>query len=275
MSAAAELMTLAPGVSAWIQTPFGAGRPNAGVIVDTDGITLVDTLATPGQAHGLALTLEGFNIPIRRVALTSSHIEYVGGTQHFWAAAFYGRSQTSDHLDQPVNPAILRQLLPDLANEYTDEFTTRPVTHTVDEPAWLTPAAHVVPLGGEMAENLVVHVPGAGVVFAGALASFGVTPLVFDGDPEAWADALEEIIGLGDTIVPGHGAPGGESEARALQAYLWACVEANGDAGAIPAGPWDDWAERDRDSINCERAAMLARGDTSPPPSMLSRLGLA
>jgi len=36
----------------------------------------------------------------------------------------------------------------------------------------------------------VAVVPGAGVVFAGALCSFGVTPIAFQGDPAAWADTL-------------------------------------------------------------------------------------
>ncbi len=238
------------------------------------GYNDLDQLLAGLQPSSLAQVLGGFGTPIRRVVLTSSHIEYVGGTEQFWAAAFYGRSQTSEHLDQPVDPAVLRRLLPDHAAEYTDEFTTRPVTHTVDEAAWLTPAIHLVPLGGEMVENLVVQAPGAGVVFAGALASFGVTPQVFDGDPAAWADSLDELVGLGDTIVPGHGLPGGEPELRVLQDYLRACVDADGDPAAIPPGPWDDWTDRDNDEINCERAAMLARGEFGPPPSMLRRLGL-
>ncbi len=271
----AQLLTITPGVSGWIQMPFGSSRPNAGVAVDAAGITLIDTLASPAQAHELARVLETFHTPIRRVVLTSSHIAHAGGTEQFWTAAFYGRTQTSEHLDQPVDPTLLRRLLPDLADDYSDEFATRPVTHTVDEPAWLTPAVHLSPLDGEMAENLVVDLPGAGVVFAGAMASFGVTPLVFDGDPSAWADSLDALLDLGDRIIPGHGAPGGEAEVRALQAYLWACTEADGDPAAIPAGPWDDWSGRANDEINCERAAMLARGEEGPPGSMLRRLGLA
>ena len=47
-----------------------------------------------------------------------------------------------------------------------------------------------VSLPGEGPANLAVVVAGAGVVFAGALASFGVTPLGHDGDPAAWATSL-------------------------------------------------------------------------------------
>ena len=44
---------------------------------------------------------------------------------------------------------------------------------------------------------------------------------------------------------------------------------------AIPPGPWDAWLDRDRDAINVERAAMLARGDDVMPPSMLKAIGQA
>src|SRR5262249_20659038 len=112
------------------------------------------------------------------------------------------------------------------------------------------------------------------VCFAGGLCSFGVTPLAFQGDPAAWADVLDVVVELADVIVPGHGKVGGADEVRALQGYLRACVDARGDVGAIPPGPWDGWTEREQDVINVERAAMLARGDQSMPPSMLKAIGL-
>ena len=131
-----------------------------------------------------------------------------------------------------------------------------------------------VPCAGQQATNLTVQVPGTDIVFAGALAAFGVTPIAFDGDPAGWAEALDGVIELGRIIVPGHGPVGGIDEVVALQAYLWACVEAAGDPTAIPEGPWDDWAGRHWDEVNVERAALLAAGDDRPPPSMLRVLGL-
>ena len=38
------LDSLLPGVHAWLQLPGGPGRANAGVVVDEDGVTVVDTL---------------------------------------------------------------------------------------------------------------------------------------------------------------------------------------------------------------------------------------
>jgi cyclase len=132
----------------------------------------------------------------------------------------------------------------------------------------------VLPTSGHTTENIVVHVEAAGIVLAGAMACFGVTPLAFQGDPGVWADSLDAIASLGSVIVPGHGPVGGVAALRDQQAYLRGCVSADGDPARIPAGPWDAWAGREFDAVNVERAAMLARGDPGLPPTMRRVLGM-
>lgn len=268
------LEPLAPGVHAWLAPMPGHGRTNAGVVVDEDGITVVDCLLTPARAGELVDALAPLELPVRRLVYTSSHVEFVGGSTRFWMAARYGRPQTSALLDQPPNVDIYRRLYPEDGDAFDDDFTTRPVSHTVDDAAWLSQSVCVLPSGGQQQENLIALVPGADVVFAGAMASFGVTPNAFDGDPATWADALGELAELATVIVPGLGPVGDAGDVVALQAYLYACVDADGDPDAIPPGPWDDWADRELDAVNVERAAMLARGDPGVPPTMLARAGL-
>jgi len=268
-----RLHVLGPSLRAWLADPAGPGHPNAGVIVDDDGITVVDALTTPTQAAALAAELETLDARVRRVVLTSSHAEYCGGTSAFGLAAIYGTAQISSYLDLPPNPEGLARLYPDLGDEL-DELVTRPVSHLVSEPAWLSPTAVAVPIAGQIAENLVVQVPDAGVVFAGALGSFGVTPLAFDGDPVAWAAALDRVLELGSVIVPGHGHVGGEPEVRVQQEYLGACAAAGGDPSALAPGPWSDWPGQAFHAVNVERAARLAAGDDGVPVAMLDLLGL-
>ena len=270
-----DLDELAPGVFVWRQQPSGHGRANAGVVVEDDGVTVVDTLLTPSQAQPLHDTIERLGLPVRRAVLTSSHVEYVGGSSVFWMAARYGRSQTSALLDLPPNLVGYRRLFPDWADEFDDEFTTRPISHIVDVAAWLTTVVCAVPTSGQMLENLVLSVPSADVLFAGAMCTFGTTPNAFDGDPDGWADALGDLGEMATRIVPGIGPVGGPDDVLALQAYLYACVDAEGDPAGIPAGPWDGWTDRHLDVVNIERAAMLAAGDHSVPPSMLRAIGLA
>lgn len=273
-----NLVELGPGVYAFVHPEPRYGDSNVGLLIDADGLTLVDTTATPDRAEDLQREIRAFagdlGLPLRRVVLTSSRVPFTGGSEVFRLAAFYGSPATSEQLDAPANLVALRALLPHLADRYHDEFRTRPVTHTVDEPAWLTGSAQGVVLRAEAPGNLVVQVPGADAVFAGAVCSFGVTPLGFDGDPAAWAESLEQVAALGRTVVPGHGPVGGHADLADLAAYLRACVAADGDVGRLGPGPWESWSNAEFHPVNVERAARLAAGDHSPPTSLLRLLGL-
>jgi cyclase len=268
------LQLLDAGVLAWLQPPPRRGRPNAGVVVDTDGITLVDALMTPDQYEPFAAAVEELGLPIRRLVLTGSGVEQAGGTGRFKLAAVYGSRQASVHLDQPPNVDSWRGLFPADADAF-DDVVTRPVSHVVASDVQLTAAVALLTTGGQMHENLVAVVPAAQIVFAGAMCSFGAAPLCWQGDPARWADELDRLIDLAPIVVPGHGPVGGEEEVRDLQAYLRACVAADGDPAQLGAGPWDGWADREHDAVNIERAAMLAAGDEAVPPSMLRLAGLA
>lgn len=265
------LLPVADGVFAWLADRPGRGRANAGVVVDDDGITVVDTLMVGSQWRPFAAAVAELGLPVRRIVLTSARIDYVGGTRAFPHAAVYGSPATSDALDQPMPVDAYRTFMPDLDEEIAElgEIGTRPTTHLIDDAGVLTARCEVLPVTGHTAGDVLVIVEDADVLFAGGIASFGVTPLGFQADLPTWIGVLDALPDLADRIVPGHGSIGAEPEVAAQRAYLQACVDAAGDPAAIPPGPWDRWTEREFDAINVERAAMLARGDDALPPSML------
>lgn len=273
---AGRLEPIAPGVWVWLGTD-GRGQPgpNVGVIVEDDGITLVDTAPAPSAARALNEELKRFGVPVRRVVYTSSHVESVGGSAVFWMAARYGRAQTNALLEQPVPVEGYRRLMPGFAHDYDETFATRPVSHVVDAAAWLTPLVCAVPVSGQQDENLVVLVPSAGTMFTGAFATVATTPNAWDGHPERWADTLGELREQANVIVPGVGPVADGMALMVMQAYLYAVCDAEGDTRRIPDGPWDDWTDRSLDAVNVERAARLAAGDREVPTAMLQRLGLA
>ncbi len=267
-----SLENLAPGVYAWIDDDHGPGHPNAGLVVAEDGLTVIDSLCTPRQAAPLAAAVSNLiETPVRRVVFTGSHVEFVGGASAFPMAAIYGSGQTSAHLDQPGDPAVWTALHPEHRDDFVD-LVTRPVSHVVQEPAYLCPASIAIPGGGFQLENLVVQVPGADVVFLGALGWFGSVPLGFEADFELWIETLHQALGWGSIFVPGHGPIGDSADVRTLIGYLEA-VRAAADGDALRDGPWSQWSAPRHHEINIERAAMLASGDPAPPPSMMRLLG--
>lgn len=277
MATTPTLERIAEGVFVWIQPGGESGVSNAGVVVDEDGLTVVDTLMVRSQWEPFVAAVAELESPVRRIVLTHAHIDHVGGTKAFPHAAIYASPDTSTLLDQGMLIDAYKAFMPAFTDEFDElaELGTRPVTHLVDGAASLTPRIEVLPASGHTSGDVIVLVADADICFAGDLCFFGVTPLAFQGDPAEWATMLDAVADLADTIVPGHGPVGGEDDVRVLRDYLRACVDANGDPSAIPAGPWDTWIERDRDFINVERAAMLARGEDAIPPSMLAAIGMA
>jgi cyclase len=270
------LHEIADGVLVWLQPGGESGVSNAGVVIDDDGVTVVDTMMVRSQWEPFAAAVQALQRPISRLVLTHAHVDHVGGTRAFPTPKVLGSLQTSQLLEGAMPIDAYKSFMPAFTDEFDDldELGTRQVTHLVTDAARLSARVEVIPASGHTAGDLLVLVEDADVLFAGDLCFFGVTPLAFQGDPRAWADVLDAVVGLATTIVPGHGPIGGEPELRALQGYLRACVAAKGDENAIPPGPWDDWLERDRDAINVQRAALLARGEDVMPPAMLKAIGL-
>jgi cyclase len=266
-----SLDPIAEGVLAWIQPGGETGVANAGVIVDDDGLTIVDTLMVRSQWEPFAAAVAELELPVKRVVLTHAHIDHVGGSSAFRNAMVLGTRPTSALLDQDMPVDAYKAFMPAFAAEFDDlaETGTRPVSHLVDDAAALTPRIELLPAKGHTDGDLMVLVADVDVLFAGDVCFFGVTPLAFQGDPATWADVLDAVADLASVVVPGHGPIGGERDVRELQSYLRHCVR-----GEIPPGPWDGWPERaERDPINIEKAEMLRAGDHGIPPSMLKAMG--
>ena len=267
------LREIGDGVFVWC----GAGRldsPNAGIVIEDDGITVIDTLLVASQAAELAAALEAFGRPVRRVVLTASHVPYVGGSSTFTFAAVYGSATTSAELDLPANIAGYQHLFAEHAAEFAT-LSTRKVSHVVHQPAWLTQKIVAAPLPGHQAYNLAVQVPHANVVFAGALCSFGARPLAFEADFGAWLTSLDQLVEWGEIIVPGVGPIGDAGDLALFAGYLAACIDAAEAANPRTSGEWNDWAHPEFDPVNVERAAMVARGDHGPPPAALALFGMS
>ncbi len=262
---------LAPGVFAWVVPDGRAGVANAGVIVDDDGLTVVDTLMVRSQWEPFAAAVTRLGLPVRRVVLTCGHVDHVGGTRAFPMSAVYGSRHTSDALDLDMPIDAYRNFWPEFADEFEvlAEIGTRPVTHLVDGAAQLTTRVEVLPANGYTPGDVLVLVADAEVCFTGGLGSFGARPLGWESNVDEWIATLDVVVELADVLVPGHGAVGGEPEVRALQGYLGACADAHGDVGALVDGPWRDWPDHRCDAINVERAALVAAGRDELPPTML------
>jgi glyoxylase-like metal-dependent hydrolase (beta-lactamase superfamily II) len=112
------------------------------------------------------------------------------------------------------------------------------------------------------AADSVVHVPDAGVLFAGDLLFIGCTPIVWAGPIANWVAACDAMIALdAPTVVPGHGPVTDPDGIRAVRGYLahvaeqaeaayrkgLSFVEA---ADGIDLGEYASWLDAERVVVN-------------------------
>src|SRR3954463_14698935 len=208
---------LAPGVYAAIgDTGRGSeGRPNAGFVVTTKGVLVIDALASPQQGQQLVDAIRRVTpAPIKWLVLTHHHPDH-----HFGAIVF--RRLGARVIAHPDRSSLASEggensLLADWVRvvgldamrgfEFAD-VPDRPVT-TADT---LRLQGHTLiiahPGAAHSAGDLTVWLPRERVLFAGdLLIEDGVTMMV-DGSSAQLLRALDGIDGLhARTIVPGHGA---------------------------------------------------------------------
>jgi len=80
----------------------------------------------------------------------------------------------------------------------------------------------LIPVGpAHTAGDVVVHLPEAGILFAGDVLFRLCTPIGWDGTYDGWIGALDTIIALApDVVVPGHGPLCGLEGPREMRDYL-------------------------------------------------------
>ena len=212
------LHELADGVFVWLQPGGESGVSNAGVVVDEDGLTVIDTLMVPDQWRPFAEAVQRLGLPVRRVVLTHAHIDHVGGTSAFRSAKVLASPLTSELLDQTMPLDAYKAFMPAFRDGF-DELAaigTRPVSHIVDDAAALTPRIEVLPASGHTAGDLVVLVDDAqlGPRIVGARATARLPGAVVERRVHRRAD-------LGHAVAGGHahavGVQGRESHQHVVQ----------------------------------------------------------
>jgi glyoxylase-like metal-dependent hydrolase (beta-lactamase superfamily II) len=122
---------------------------------------------------------------------------------------------------------------------------------------------NVLDLGpAHTAADTVVHVPDAGVLFAGDLLFIGCTPIVWAGPIANWIAACDAMIALeAPTVVPGHGPITDPDGIRAVRGYLIHVTEQAEAAyhqglsfaeaaDTIDLGEYAEWLDAERVVVN-------------------------
>jgi 2-keto-4-pentenoate hydratase/2-oxohepta-3-ene-1,7-dioic acid hydratase in catechol pathway/glyoxylase-like metal-dependent hydrolase (beta-lactamase superfamily II) len=276
------LHEVADRVWAWMLPDGGYGWSNAGLVAGDGASLLVDTL------FDLALTREMLaamapvtdRAPITDALITHSNGDHTHGNQLLDALVrVIAAKGTAEEIAHGMAPEMLVMTqtadLGPVATGYLRErfgpfdfggITLRNADHTFDDRLTIEVGGrevHFLNLGpAHTAADSVVHLPDAGVLFAGDLLFIGCTPIVWAGPIANWVAACDAMITLdASTVVPGHGPVTDADGIRAVRGYLvhvaeqaeaayrkgLSFVEA---ADSIDLGEYASWLDAERVVVN-------------------------
>ncbi|MGH9230153.1 MAG: MBL fold metallo-hydrolase [Acidimicrobiales bacterium] len=258
---------MANGVWAYLQPDGGWGRSNAGLVASDDGASslLVDTLFDLDLTAEMLVALREATPAAERIATVVN--THANGDHCYGNALVAGAdiiaSQACAAEMAGLPPAALADLMraaPDMGEAgaflidifgafHFDgiELVAPDRTFTGDlELAIGDRPVHLIEVGPAHTDgDVIVHVPDAGVVFAGDIVFHGGHPIVWAGPVANWIAACERLLGLEGvtTVVPGHGPVTTLEAVAHLKGYfehLTAEARSRHDAGMSPLAAAQD-----------------------------------
>lgn len=235
-----RLVQVGTDVWAWLAHTGTWGWSNAGLVAAGESSLLVDTLYDEPLTAAMLRAMQPVLATRPLVAAVNTH----GNGDHCFGNALLPASVpilagplAADDLraesPQMLTSVLARDLGPvvgPFVHACFDGFDfasvrVRPPDRTVSVDTDLDVGGRTVRLlvlgPAHSAGDVAVHVPDAGVVFAGDLLFARSTPVMWAGPVEGWIGALDRLLATGaEVVVPGHGPLAGPEDLRSMRGYL-------------------------------------------------------
>lgn len=219
------------GVYAAIGADGGKAGSNAGFIIGSNGVVVVDTFEDVVPAQNLLAEIQKLTkLPVRFVVNTHYHLDHTGGNAVFQKAGailvgqknLRGWLRTENMKFFGANPKpeakaqVEALVLPDMV--YTDAIDIFLGNRAVQVRYML----------GHTGGDSVVTVPDANVVFGGDLIWQKHLPNLIDATTDAWVKTLEDLLAQhpSATFVSGHGDVATPQDVKDFHDYLVTLREA-------------------------------------------------
>ncbi len=276
---------------AYLQWDGGWGISNAGFAVGEEGLLVIDALMAPQMTNAFVRSMREISpLPFRHLVNTHMHADHTNGNQfiegaeivasegcrrEMVAADEFAREQARARAPGDRGPRpfwIQDSWWEELADVHPvmpeTTFDSRLTLHYGQREARLSHHGPAHTLGDSL-----VYFPEAKVLFTGDLAFFYAMPLC-RGDMPNWVRICDLIRGMDvETIIPGHGPPGGKRQLQDMQEFMEFMVDRARDcfenglseadaARAIDIGDWAKWPEAERKEMNIGNLYETFRAET-------------
>jgi len=188
-------------------------------VVLGDGEALViDTRSTHVQAREIVSDLRQLTAsPVTVVVDTHGHFDHAYGNHVFRPATIWGHERCVTFMARTgeARRAVIAAEVPELEADLP-EVVIDPPDRTFSETAFVEVGGRRVELRhlgrGHTDHDIVIGVPGTGVLFAGDLLENGAVPYFGDGYPLDWPETASRVAeSVVDVVVPGHGDHAGRA----------------------------------------------------------------
>jgi len=276
------LHKVADRVWAWLLPDGGYGWSNAGLVAGDRASLLVDTLFDLALTREMLTTMRPITdeAPIADVLITHANGDHTHGNQLLDPSVrIIAAKATAEEIAHGMAPEMLAMVqtadLGPVATPYVRNrfgpfdfsgITLRNADLTFDRELTIAVGGREIRLlnlgPAHTAADSVVHIPDAGVLFAGDLLFIGCTPIVWAGPIANWIAACDAMLSLdAPIVVPGHGPVTDPDGIRAVRGYL-AHVNEQAEAAyrnglsfteaadTIELGEYATWLDAERVVVN-------------------------
>jgi cyclase len=239
LSYARGLQDLGGGCHAWLEPPGSWGLANSGIVVGKGESLVIDTQNDVPMASALRTAVDTVagQSEVSTVVNTHADGDHWNGNMLFDDARIIASAKTLEEMhDRRLDPAHLSGLIKGDSvfdrfikwrTEVFDYTEWRPVlpTETFTDKKTIVVGnveATLIQVGpAHTTGDTIVHIPSAGVVFAGDVLFTGSTPIAWTGPLSRCIAACDLILALeAQTVVPGHGPVTNSSGVRHVRDYF-------------------------------------------------------
>ena len=186
---------------------------NAGFVVTSQGVVVVDALGSPELARRLLIEIRKVTrAPIHTVIVTHYHADHIYGLQVFkeQGARIVAHAAAREYLNSETARLRLQASRQELWPWVDEQTRLVEADQWLDGPQRLTIGGvdfQIVPVGpSHTAEDLVIYLPQKKTLFAGDLVFRNRIPYVGQADSRHWIEALQNLLGFdAKLVIPGHG----------------------------------------------------------------------
>jgi glyoxylase-like metal-dependent hydrolase (beta-lactamase superfamily II) len=240
------LKPLGDGAFAAIDNPAAKSQQsgsNAGLVIGSDSVLVVDTFENPSAAEKLLATIrQKTTLPVRFVVNTHYHLDHVAGNGVFAAAgATILAQQSVRKWERTENLKFFGDKVTAQQRSSVEALRLPDVTYSQVVTLYLggNRAVLLRAMPGHTGGDTVAYDAESNVVFCGDLFWNRTLPNLIDASTKEWIETLDTLVKdyPSAVFVPGHGDnPGKADDVRAFRDYLSFLRESIAKAEASGAG---------------------------------------